>query len=93
MIAVYVFRSQIFQQSASLTNQHQQSTLSYKIMLGGGHMTSQSFDPLSQDCDLNLAGTGVSIINPEVLNDFGFVCFIQFHTPEILYDIFLFIAN
>ena len=61
-VAVDVLLGQIVQQTAALTDHHQQTTAGVVVVLVDAQMLGQLVDTGSQDGDLNLGGTGVALV-------------------------------
>jgi hypothetical protein len=70
-ITVLIFRLQVFQKAATLTNEFQQPTAGMMILLVRGEMAGQLIDSLGDECDLNLGGTGIAFFLSELSDNLG----------------------
>src|SRR4051812_34374419 len=72
-VAVRIMRLQIIQQTATLAHEHQQATPRSMILRVGFKMLGQFANPLTQNRNLDLGGTGVRLMRPEALNQVSFL--------------------
>ena len=70
---------EIVEKVSSLTDHLQQTAAGVMILLVDLHMLGQIVDPLGQDCDLYLGGTGIGVVGT-VGGDDRLLLFLEHHS-------------
>jgi hypothetical protein len=70
-VSLYVFATQIVEESPALADHEQQTTTAVVIVLVVTKMFGQVIDPLGEQSHLDFRRTGVTSVSPEFLDDFG----------------------
>jgi hypothetical protein len=70
-VSLYVFPTQIVEESPTLADHEQQTTTAVVVVLVVTKMFGQVVDPLGEQSDLDFRRTGVTSVSPELFNDFG----------------------
>ncbi len=86
-VALDVNFFKVVEQTTTLTYHLEQTAARMTILLMGLEMLGEVIDALSEECDLNLWGTRIALVESILIDDFIFAFF--FHFKNLLYLISL----
>ena len=84
-VALDVSPLEVAQQAAALADHHQQPAAGMVILGMGLKMLGQVLDPVGQEGNLHLAGTGIGLMDFELFNNFLFsLCCLRHAEPPVV---------
>ena len=70
-VSIYVFSTQVVQESPALSDHQQQTTTAVVVVLVVAKMLGEVGDPLCEQSNLNLRGACVAPVGAELFDDFS----------------------